>query len=102
MKYIITEEQDIRLMVVRRLKFVDALVEVSLKRPFTYDICYYGEESLLDHIISRVNEDMYYFHFSDIDDDSEMWRKIWNLLSIYITNTHSERIFDLYKKRCNN
>jgi hypothetical protein len=100
MKYIITEEQNIRLMVVRRLYFVDGLLEITLRRPFTYDICYYGRESFLDHIITRVNEDMYYFHFSDIDDDSKEWHKIWNLLSIYITDTYSKKIFDFYKNKC--
>jgi hypothetical protein len=100
MKYIITEEQDIRLMVLRRLDFVDSLVEISLRRPFTFDICYHGKESLLDHIITRVNEDMYYFHFSDINDNSEEWRRIWNLLSTYITDAHTKKIFDLYDKRC--
>jgi hypothetical protein len=101
MKYIITEEQNIRLRALRRLDAVDELIEYRLRMPFTFDICNrYDKEELLDHIISWANEDMYYDYFSDIDDDGEMWHKVWNIYNQYITIKYSKKIFDFYERKC--
>jgi len=101
MKYIITEDQNIRIKTLRVLSSVDEFVEIRLKRPFTFDICLYGNRELfLDHVISWVNEEMYYEYFKDIDDDTKEWHKIWNIYSDYIKTIYSKKIFDLYDKRC--
>jgi hypothetical protein len=101
MKYLITEDQDTRIRALRRLEAVDELVVLRLRNPFTFDICLYGDRELfLDHVISWVNEAMYYDYFSDIDDDSELWNKIWNIYHEYITIAYSKKIFDFYDNKC--
>ena len=100
MKYLITEDQDTRIRALRLLKAVDELIEYRLKAPFTFDICHYDKEWVLDHIISWANEDMYFEYFSDIDDNGEMWHKVWNVYNNYITTTYAKKIFDFYDKKC--
>jgi hypothetical protein len=101
MKYIITEEQNLSLMVARRLDAVDEFVDLRLKTPFPFDFCQYEDrESFLDTVISWVNEEMYYGYYSDIDDNTQKWHKIWNLHSMYIIDKHTKKIFDFYKNRC--
>jgi hypothetical protein len=93
---------DNNLRVLRRLHSVDELVDLRLKKPFTFDICDFRKDKgwLLDFIIQSVNEDMYYTYFSDLNDDEEEWHKIWNMISEYITIIHSKKIFDFYNRRC--
>ena len=102
MKYIITEDQSVRLKALRRIDALNDLVDLRLKQPFTFDICRYGDNGdwFLYHMISWANEQMYYDYFSDIDDDTEEWNKIWNIYSDYITITQSKKIFDFYKRKC--
>jgi len=100
MKYLITEEQNIKLKALRRLEAVDELVELRLRNPFTFDICHFSREMLLDHVIEWVTEAMYYDYFSDIDDNTKEWHKIWNIYYEYITIAYSKKIFDFYDKKC--
>jgi hypothetical protein len=99
MKYIITEEQNIRLRALRRLDAVDELIEYRLRMPFTFDICHrYDKEQLLNHIIEWANENMYYDYFED--DNPEVWYKVWDIYNEYITIKYSKKIFDFYKRKC--
>ena len=92
---------DNNLRVLRRLHAVDELVELRLKKPFTFDICDSRDKGwLLNFIIESVNEDMYYTYFSDLNDDEEEWHKVWNMINDYITIIHSKKIFDFYNRRC--
>lgn len=101
MKYLITEDQDTRIRALRLLNAVDELVDLKLKKPFSFDICHYDKEWVLDHIIESTNEDMFYDYFyPDIDDDTEEWHKIWNIYNDYITTTYAKKIFDFYKRKC--
>lgn len=101
-KNVINMKDKNKIKVLRRTGVIDELVDYRLKKPFTFDICDYDRDGgwLLDFIIVSVNEDMYYDYFSDIEDDTEEWHKIWNMISEYITIVHSKKIFDFYKKRC--
>jgi hypothetical protein len=99
MKYLITEEQDIRLSALRRLSIVDTLIKIKLEEEFNFD-CNYGAEGLLENLVEWTNEIMYYNYFSDIDDDTDEWHKIWNIYYDYITTTYAKEIFDLYDKKC--
>ena len=83
----------------RRLNIVDTLIKIKLEEEFNID-CNYGAEGLLDRFIEWTNEIMYYNYFSDSDDDSDEWRKIWDIYSDYIKNTYTEKIIDFYKRKC--
>ena len=92
-----------KIKVLRRTGAIDELVDLRLKKPFTFDICYHckGDKGwLLNFIIESVNEDMYYEYFSDLNYDEEEWHEIWHMISDYITIVHSKKIFDFFKKRC--
>ena len=92
---------DNNLRVLRRLHAVDELVDLRLKKPFTFDICDNRDKGwLLNFIVESVNEDMYYTYFSDLNDDEKEWHKVWNMINDYITIVHSKKIFDFYNRRC--
>ena len=101
MKYIITEEQDVRLSILRRLSSVDDWTNYYLTtEPYYFNICNYDFEDFLSMVIQWVCEKMYYDYYNDVDDDSEEWSLIHNIIVKYIELVHSNTINDFYKNKC--
>lgn len=101
MKYIITENQKIKLL--RRLPSIDDLVKTALEDIYTPSkICdlYDSGETLLDVITEFVVERMYYGYFSDVDDLSDEWRETYEMIVKYVKDVYSNGINDYYNNQC--
>ena len=102
MKYIITEDQNLRLKLLRRISVIDEMIVPSCERVlnWNYDICRYGVDVYVGSVASNIVEDMYYDYFSDIEDDSDEWYRLSEMMRNYVQN-HYRTIEKFYKKRCN-
>jgi hypothetical protein len=102
MKYIITEEQNLRLRLLRRISVIDEMIVPSCERVLRwgYDICRHDVNSYVSSVASNIVEDMYYEYFSDIEDDSDEWYRLSEMMKNYVQN-HYRTIEKFYKKRCN-
>lgn len=101
MKFIITENQKIKLL--RRLSAIDDLMKSSLEEIYNPNkICdlYDSGSMLLDVITEHVVERMYYSYFSGVDDLSEEWREIYEMIVEYIKDVYSDGINDYYDNHC--
>jgi len=101
MKYVITEDQKIRLL--RRLSVIDEIVKSSLEEIYTPNkICdlYDSGSMLLDVVTEHAVERMYYRYFSGIDDLSEEWKEIYEMIVGYIKEVYSDGINDYYNNTC--
>ena len=100
MKYIITEEQNVRLKALRRLSAVDELVALKLKEYRSKEICKYDREQFSEIVMNWVIDAMYYSYFAELDDLGEDWTSIWHMYEDYMMNNLVGKIFDYYEKLC--
>jgi hypothetical protein len=101
---------DNKLRIIRRLYAIDGLVEYMLD---DYDdfilsnnsyrffkFCDKDENYFFLVVSQRVIEQMYYNYFSDVDDTSEEWTEIYNIMEKYIDALFGKKIKDFYNDRC--
>ena len=100
MKYIITEDQNVRLKALRRLSAVDELVALKLKEYRSKEICKYDREQFSEIVMNWVIDAMYYSYFAELDDLGEDWTSIWHMYEDYMMNNLVGKIFDYYEKLC--
>jgi hypothetical protein len=105
MKYIITEEQNLRVKILRRLGSVHEIINNELsyfysQRSKYQNLCKYDLEDFITIVIQWICEKMYYDYFSDIDDTSEEWSSIHNIIVEYIESVHFKTIKHFYNKKC--
>ena len=100
MKYIITEEQNVRLKALRRLDVLEELVALKLKEYRSKEICKYDREQFSEIVMNWVIDAMYYSYFAELDDLGEDWTSIWHMYEDYMMNNLVGKIFDYYEKLC--
>jgi hypothetical protein len=103
MKFLITENQKTKLL--RRISHIDELVKYGFENIYTPDIIcdsYENGEVLLDVIIEWVVERMYYKFFNNLDDSSDEWGRVYNLVVEYINDVYSDTIRNYYSNNCEN
>ena len=95
--------------VLRRLQYIDDLVENRLDKYkdlidsySAIGLCELTSKQLIDMVTEWVTENMYYNHFSDVDDLSDEWVKMYTIMHKYIESVHSNRIVDYFKELCDN
>jgi hypothetical protein len=96
---------DNKLRVLRRLGTVDSMINNEITKftsSYYLKICDYDLEDFLTMIIQWVCERMYYDYFGDIDDESEEWSSIHNIIAKYIESIHYNNIKDFYFDNCAN
>ena len=98
---------DKKLRVIRRLYAIDLIVQYSLdeyddkiKSDTDFNLCYENKEYFYDVVSRWVIEHMYYNYFSDIDDTSEEWTEIYNIMEKYIDSLFGKKIKDFFTDRC--
>jgi len=103
MKYIITEEQHLKLRLMRRLSDIDDSIPSKMKEILNwYNICKMRVDNFLDAVIGGIISDMYYAYFSDIDDNSKEWDFISKIIEEYVNLKFGHQIADFYFQTCNN
>ena len=101
MKYIITEEQSLKLRLLRRLYDIDDAIPFKLRHIFRlYKICEMSVDIFIDSVVGEITSDMYYAYFSDIDDDSKEWNEAYNIIRKYIETVHHTTISNFYSETC--
>lgn len=101
MKYIITENQELKLILLRRLSAIDGLIDYYCNRVSGYiDFCNYPFEVFLEAVGSDIIDAMYYDYFSDLDDDGEEWGFLYKMMRKYIRKKQ-EKIRNYYDSKCN-
>ena len=102
MKYIITEEQNLRFRLKRRLHVIDNHIEYYCKNVSGYfNICVYDIDYFVDAVGEEIVNDMYYNYFSDVDDTSEGWKFLYEMIKNHI-QSHFKTIKKFYNKECGN
>ena len=103
MKYIITEEQNLKIKVLRRLSAVDFMLNnlSNFSSGIFLNLCKYDFDDVFTMIIQWACENMYYDYFGDLEDDSEEWAYVHSVIVKYIETYHSETVKDFYDKKCN-
>lgn len=108
MKIIITEEQNTRLRVLRRLSPIDDLVDYKLRKydnmiktNIAFGLCDENEHYFYDVVKQWVIEQMYYGYFGDIDDSSDDWEEMYNIMEKYLDSNHKDNIKDFFISSCN-
>jgi hypothetical protein len=107
MKIIITEEQNTRLRVLRRLSPIDDLVDLKLRKydnmiktNIAFGLCDENEQYFYLVVKQWVIEQMYYSYFGDIDDSSDEWEEIYNIMEKYLDSNHKDYIKDFFISSC--
>ena len=100
MKYIITEEQSVRLKALRRIGAIEELVVLKLKEYRSKEICKYDKVQFSEAVMNWVIDAMYYDYFGELDDLGEEWTIIWNMYDNYMRTNLVGKIFDYYEKLC--
>jgi hypothetical protein len=98
---------DNNLKVLRRLHAVDDLIKYKLdvydemiKSNKDFGLCDENEQYFFLVISRRVIVDMYYNYFGDIDDDSDEWKEIFDVMEKYIDSLFGKTIRDFFTDRC--
>jgi hypothetical protein len=94
---------DNKVKVLRRLSSVDDMIKNDIskfKGSYYLNICDYDLDEFITMIIQWVCERMYYDYFGDIDDESEEWSSIHNIIVKYVESVHSNNIEQFYSDAC--
>lgn len=99
---ILKEQFEVPVRLKRRLKFVDDTVDYFMIGTYIPDrVCDYKDgEELLNVVGEAVIERMYYNYFSDIDDNSEEWSRIYYGMVEYIEKKYGDEIKEYYHINC--
>ncbi len=100
---ILNEETSQLIWLRRRLVALDNILKYKIKDVYTpKKICilYKDADELLEVIIEAVAETMYYSYFSNMDDLSYDWQKIYYHIHSYIKEEYSEKIKEYYHINC--
>lgn len=102
MKYIITEQQNIKLQLSRRLAHIDEFMlnNALVKSRRIPGICLYDSRKFLDAVIAEICEMMYDFFFSNLDDLSPEWSMLYDMIDEYVRTNHGRDIAKFYKRMC--
>jgi hypothetical protein len=99
-----TYKYSIPLQVKRKISSIDSGIEYFLKIVYTVPkICdlYGSYDEFIQVVSDTVAERMYNYHFSDLDDMSEEWEKIYHGIMDYIDITWGDRLEEYFENGCN-
>jgi hypothetical protein len=108
MKYIITEEQNIRLKILRKRYLIDELVEYRLKMYKTMSdkdnvsVCQENEKYFFDVVKDWVINNMSYSSFGIFYGTTDEWKIIRNTMEKHIDSTYKTIIEDFFHSICKN
>ena len=95
---------DNKFRALRRLWAIDNLVKYRLedydKIYMEYGLCDEDENYFYAVVSGWVIEQMYYNYFGDIDDSSNEWTEIFDIMEKYINSVHKKTIMDFFTDRC--
>ena len=98
---------DNKLAILRRLYVIDNLVNFKLDKydnsiatKMEFGLCDESDEYFYGIISQWVIEQMYYNHFGNIDDSSEEWKELYNVMEKYINTLHGKTIRDFFNDIC--
>ena len=101
MKYIITEEQNLKMKVLRKSHLIDELIVRSMRLINKYyDICERGLDFFLKILLVDINEVIFNDFFNDVEDNSKEFNTITSTVENYVKSTHIDKITDFYKSKC--
>lgn len=90
----------------RLLHRVDFLVDHIIQYPD------YGDEHFCDifssalpyfnYVTAEINESLYNSYFEDVDDLSDEWEEIYNMMREYVDKTHGDKIREHWLSKCGN
>lgn len=101
MKYIITESQEIKIRLLRRLEAIDDAIPFKMHEVLKfYHVCKDSVDVFIDVISGEISHDLYYVYFSDIEDDSKEWGMVCKMINKYIKDKFNDRITDFYNSQC--
>jgi hypothetical protein len=98
---------DKKLRVIRRLYAIDGLIKYRLDHynnmievMMDFGLCNENKEYFYAVVSRWVIEQMYYNYFGDIDDLSEEWTEIYNIMEKYIDSLYGKNIRDFFTDKC--
>ena len=89
----------------RLLHRVDYLVDHVIQySEYEDDFCSIFKSALsyFDYVTSEINQALYYNYFEDIDDSSEEWKEVYDMMVKYVDEVHGHHIRDHWLSMCNN
>ena len=101
MRIIITENQELKLRLLRRLEDVDNSIPFKMREMMgLYNICKQNPEIFIDSVIGGICYDFYCTYFSHIEDDTKEWKMVHNLLEKYIRAKFTDRMIKFHSQNC--
>ena len=98
--------EDNKLRTLRRVHAIDEIINHKLDRienmiiVNNLNLCELSLQQFYDMVAEYVKESMYYDYFSDIDDYSDEWREIHEIMTKYIDFVYGDKIENFYWGYC--
>lgn len=101
MKFIITESQELKLRLLRRLDDIDNSIPFKMREMLDfYDICKETQEIFIASVVAGIGDDLYYAYFSHVDDNTKEWKMVYDLMDGYIRMKFTDEMNNFYNKVC--
>jgi len=85
--------EDWKISLRRRIQNIDELIPSSIREiKDNFNICKYTVDIYVSAVAANVIEHMYWDFFSDIDDGSEEWIKMYNTMEKYIFDKFGQEL----------
>jgi len=96
---ILNEDLEIRLR--RRINKIDELIAFAIREvKDSHNICKYTVDSYVGSVAANIIEHMYWDFFSDIDDSSEEWIKMYDTMEKYISDKFGQDLRVDWQIKC--
>jgi hypothetical protein len=85
--------EDWKISLRRRIQNIDELIPSSIREvKDRHNICKYTSDVYVSAVAANVIEHMYWDFFSDIDDGSEEWIKMYDIMEKYIFDKFGQEL----------
>jgi hypothetical protein len=85
--------EDWKISLRRRIQNIDELIPSSIRKiKDDFNICKYTVDSYVGAVAANTIEHMYWDFFSDIDDGSEEWIKMYDTMEKYIFDKFGQEL----------
>jgi hypothetical protein len=86
----------------RRIHNIDGLIPLMVSNiKKSYNICEISETIFLEDVVYNTIDHMYWSYFSDVDDDTDVWTQMFDMMREYIEDKFGEELRNDYRSRCN-
>jgi hypothetical protein len=86
----------------RRIHNIDGLIPLMVSNiKKSYNICEISETIFLEDVTYNTIDHMYWSYFSDVDDDTDVWTQMFDMMRDYIEDKFGEELRNDYRSRCN-